>query len=548
MTITSYRAGARRLIAFMGALLCWLTLAGPAFAEAARPLGDWTPVDGVYGTPSLTFTLPASLPGKITDTTIYIADIQATFPEVDWAHLDRLYLRPGNYKFLYLGNLPQRSPDRRLVITNQGGQVKVGAQGHYYLLKLGGGSNWVLTGRYDPVSQTGDAAFPGHRGGAFANSQGRYGITVDDEFFVESVSGLAVGGGATAFELEYMEIARMGFAGLLLKTDNDGAATMANVSVHDLYIHDTGSEGMYIGSRSGQPQHAIRDWKIYNNRVLRTGTEAIQFSQLKGVNEVRNNVFGPAAIDWRAAFMVFQDGNFQIGMREGELKVHDNLFIGAAGNIVSMFMEPAAGDATNENRGVRFEHNYFSDLRSLGMYLNGTAIPGIDFTFTNNTWRHWRFERDQVYADAKPYDHLLRMFNTTSAIKFTGTEWTGPEKFSNLLPTGEGTNGNVTGKRSKRVDAKPVRFVNAGLPYGFDYMTLEMWTDVASLGNNQPVVYAKGFVVVHRGLPYKCKLDPCPAGRVPPEHPDTWQPMALFPDDVRVQPGTRYETMGLQPQ
>jgi hypothetical protein len=79
--------------------------------------------------------------------------------------------------------------------------VRVGGLGHYYLLKLAGGSNWVLTGRYDPVSLTGDAAYPGHRGGAFANSQGRYGIGIDDEFALSGNSGLAIGGGATAFEL-----------------------------------------------------------------------------------------------------------------------------------------------------------------------------------------------------------------------------------------------------------------------------------------------------------------------------------------------------------
>lgn len=539
------RDGVARLwAAWITALVCALALMAPRAASAA----DWPPIDGVYGVPSLTFTLPASLPGKITDTTIYLADIQATFPEVDWAHLDRLYLRPGHFKFIYIGNLPQRSPDHRLVITNQGGQVRVGGLGHYYLLKLAGGSNWALTGRYDPISLTGDAAYPGHRGGAFANSQGRYGITVDDEHSVESVSGLAIGGRATAFELEYIEITRLGFAGLLAKTDNDGTATMADVSVHDMYIHDTGSEGMYIGSRSGQPQHAIRNWKIFNNRVLRTGTEAIQISQLKGLTDVHHNVFGPAAVDWRAAFQPFQDGNFQIGMREGELRVRNNIFIGAASNLVSMFMEPVAGDATDENRGVRFENNYFSDTRSMGMYLNGTAIPGIDFRFTDNTWRHWRFERDQVYSDAVPYDHLLRVMNTTSPIRFTGTNWDGPEKFSNLLPTGLGTNGNMIGKRNKRIDAKPVSFIDAGLPFGFDYLRLEMWTDVASLGDNQPVTYGQGYIVTHLGQPYRCRLNPCPAGHVPPEHPDTWKPLPPFVDDVRVTPGTRYEALGLQPQ
>ena len=528
---------------FMQMLLAWFIAAMLSAAHAA----DWTPVDGVYGVPSLTFTLPVSLPGKITGDSIYLADIQATFPEVDWAHLDRLYLRPGHYKFIYIANLPQRTADRRLVITNQGGQVSIGGLGHYYLLKLAGGANWVLTGRYDPVSLTGDAAYPGHRGGAFANSQGRYGISIDDAFAVSGNSGVAIGGGATAFELDHLEIARVGFAGVLAKTDNDGQATMADVSVHDLYIHDTGSEGLYIGSRGAQPQHAIRDWKIFGNRVLRTGTEAIQISQLKGLTDVHHNVFGPAAIDWRAAFQDYQDNNLQIGLREGELKVRSNLFIGAAGNMVSMFMEPVGGDAIDANRDARFEDNYFSDMRNLGLYLNSVAIPGIGLRFNRNTWRAWRFERDQVYTDAVPYDYLLRLTNTSSPIRFVGNAWNGPEQFANLLPTGEGSNGNVSGQRNRRAEAKPVRFIQAGLPEGFDYLRLEMWTDVATRGDGQPVSYGQGFVVTHLGRPYRCRLDPCPAGAVPPERPDAWEPMPAFADDVRVKPGTRYEALGLQP-
>jgi hypothetical protein len=527
----------------------WLLAAAVCLGLLGRAqAADWTPVDGVHGVPALTFTLPASLPGKITSDSIYLADIQATFPEVDWARLDRLYLRPGHYRHIFIGNLPQRSADRRLVITNQGGQVRVGGLGHYYLLKLAGGANWVLSGRYDPVSLTGDPAFPGHRGGAFANSQGRYGIVVDDEFAVDGNSGVAIGGRASAFELEYLEIARVGFAGVLAKTDNDGTATMAGVSLHDLYIHDTGSEGLYIGSRSAQPQHAVRDWKIFNNRVLRTGTEAIQISQLQGRNEVRHNVFGPAAIDWRAAFQPYQDHNLQIGFRAGELHVHDNLFIGAGGNMISMFMEPVAGDPVEGNRGVRIENNYFSDMRNLGLYLNHAPIPGTRFDFVGNTWRAWRFERDQVYTDAVPYDHLLRTTDTTTPTRFIGSGWAGPPHFSNLLPTGDGSNGNVSGKRNQRAQAQAVRFVDAGLPAGFDYLRLEMWTDVATRGTNQPVTYGLGFVVTHLGLPYRCKLDPCPAGAVPPQRPDAWLPLAPFADDVRVLPGSRYEALGLQPQ
>src|SRR6185369_16789709 len=190
--------------------------------------------------------------------------------------LDRLYIPAGAYRTVLLGGLPERSAARPLVITNLGGQVEVGGEASNYVFSISGGTNWVLTGRYDPAAHTGDSAFRGHAGGAYAHSQGTYGFLIDDAFSKEGLSGLAIGGRASDFELEFLEIARAEFAGLVAKTDDDGAATMRNVSLHDLYVHDTGSEGLYLGSTQKQPQHAFEGLRIFDNRFLRTGTEALQ--------------------------------------------------------------------------------------------------------------------------------------------------------------------------------------------------------------------------------------------------------------------------------
>ena len=117
---------------------------------------------GHFGTPSLTFTLPAGKP------TISYPDVQKSFPDVDWKNLERLYVPAGKYETFELGNLPARAPGgTKLVITNLGGQVQVGPNlGGNFIWSMGGGSNWVLTGRYDPDSKTGDEQFPGHRCGA----------------------------------------------------------------------------------------------------------------------------------------------------------------------------------------------------------------------------------------------------------------------------------------------------------------------------------------------------------------------------------------------
>jgi hypothetical protein len=229
-------------------------------------------------------------------------DVQTKFPEVPWATLDRLYIPAGKYRSIQLGNLPERDPAKPLVITNLGGQVRVGGSGAGFNVSLGGGKGWVFTGRHDPVSKTGHEGFRGHAEGAFAHSQDTYGILIDDQLSKQGLSGLSVGGKASRFEIEMIEVRNAEFAGIVAKTDDDGSATMRDVKLHDVYIHDTGSEGIYFGSTQKQPQHTFENLSVHNNRILRTGTEALQVGQLGPGCEVHHNVLGPAAIRWRSAF------------------------------------------------------------------------------------------------------------------------------------------------------------------------------------------------------------------------------------------------------
>ncbi len=501
----------------------------------------WPIEDGRFGVAEEVLVLPP--PNN--QNAMHIPDVQASYPDVNWNTLDRLYIQAGQYAFIRLGNLPIRSPDDPLIITNKDGQVRVGGLNHYYLFSIGGGANWVLTGRYDPESGTGHEDYPGHRGGNFANSRDSYGILVDDDYLRDGNSGIAIGSSATDFELEYIEVREVGFAGITIKTDDIGSAHMRNVKLHDLYIHDTGSEGLYLGSTQAQPQHKLIDWEIYNNRVLRTGTEAIQMGQMSGSNTIRNNIFGPAAMDWRAAFQNYQDFNFQIGLREGLLRVENNIFLGAAGQIVSFFAHDVAGDSTDTNVGAQFYNNYFEGMRSLGMYINSTALEGMSYEFVDNTFGGFRFLRDEVY-DVEPYNHLLRIFNSTTPITLTGNTWSGPERLS-IEVENNGTEGNHTATNNVNEEPEKILFVDSGLPDNFDWLTIEMWTETATLGNNQPVDYELDDYVTHLGIPYRCRIAVCTSGLIPTDSPDAWEALPYLADDVRVRLGTTWEHLGLQP-
>lgn len=533
---------------FLLVLLCVAGLVVVTAVSGAEPatITD-DEVYGRWGIPTTTFTLP----GPNGSGGLYYPDVQASFPQVDWANLDRLYIPAGHYAYIRLGNFPDRSPDDPLIITNSGGQVRVGALGHYYLFVLGGGSGWVVTGRYDPVSQTGHVDYPGHAGDAYANSAGTYGLYVNDEY-TQEIAGLSVGGGATQYELEFIEIARTGFTGISLKTDDDGAALMENVRVHDLYIHDTGGEGMYIGSTQTQPQHKFRDLHIYNNRLLRTALESIQIGQMGDGVEVHNNVFGPAAIGWRSAFQIYQDKNLQIFYREGVVKVHHNVFIGGADSIIYLLGGNVAGDTHAPGDGVQIYDNYFAHTAWLGGYLQSDT-PQAAHVVADNYFRGYRFYRDEIYSVTES-THFFRLNQGSGdfPISFTGNRFELPNqlKFVSVLGDADGndTVGNVTGSGNVRGLVEPIAFVDFGVPASFDYGHMEIWTDKATVVAEAPdVSYGQDDIVLYAGVPYECRLAVCASGLVPPDNPGTWLELPLFPDDVRLAPDSPYAGIGLIP-
>ena len=398
-----------------------------------------------------------------TNNQLYLIDIQQSYPSVDWSTLDRLYIEAGQYKFIRIGNLPNRNASRPLIITNINGQVRVGGLDHYYLLSLSGGTNWILTGKYDPISMTGDSNFTGHGGGGgdnYANSQGTYGIYVDDEFrtFGTGNSGIAVGSKVpesqvnstvpypitSDFEISFCEITKVGFAGMTIKSDGlkqtilDSTGytisnyTMNNVYIHDNYIHDIGSEGIYLGSTQSQSeQHAFNHLSISNNRILRTGTEGLQVGQLGDGCEIHNNVVALSAIDWKDAFQTYQDNSLQVTFRYGQSSVHHNIFIGAGDSIISLQALNAVGDVHSSGDSITIHDNFLSSSRFLGMYMGQKDQPtstttqsiadGITtYRFINNTFREFVFGRDEIYGTS-PNEDLIRMnYKFTNPIELDG--------------------------------------------------------------------------------------------------------------------------------
>jgi len=508
-------------------------------------------------TPQNTFTIPYPTNGEL-----HLPDIQKSYPAVDWSTLDRLYLSAGHYKFIKIGNLPVRSAMRPLVITNKGGQVRVGGRQHYYLFVLEGGSNWELTGEYNADAQTGHASFPGHKGNNYSNTRDKYGILIDDDFYVtptgNKIHGLAIGGKATNFKVSYVEIREVSFAAILMKTDNDDTAVMRNVRLHDLYIHDIGSEGFYIGSTQSPPQHPVEHLEIYNSRVLRTGTEALQMGQLGTGTNVHHNVFALGAIDWKNAFQPNQDNNSQIAVRYGRGFIHHNIFIGAANSLVSFFGQRRTVDDDSHVAGdhLTLHDNYYSSFRFLGAYLGSQPEPSMPagttdgvtaYRFERNFFRAFSWQRNEVYTSEVKPDHLFRIAITQNPVVLNDNRFDVPLKLTNLFNEDNNSSGKVSASGNVRGTVSPVAFNNFGFPADFDYLSVEMWT--AKCGRcsdpNTPVSYQPNDYVMHRGVLYQNVSGTPVTGTEPGTAPLVWKSLGYPPDDVRLAPGSPYQGLGL---
>ena len=498
---------------------------------------------GHFGDATETFTLPA---GKAT---ISYPDIQKSFPDVDWQAIDRLYVPAGSYKTFQIGNLPARDAGRPLVITNSGGQVRIGPNiGGNFIWSMGGGSNWVLTGRYDPDSGTGDSAFPGHRCGKYANSRDTYGFVSDDAFDHSGTythMGLSVGGGATDFEIEYIEVTRSGFAGIrLLNSLPDGKADpskpMANVRVHDTYVHDVDSEGFYFGWTGEPPSALFPGLQVYNNRILRTGSEPLQIQDLGEDTRVHHNVFAYGALHWLDNFGKYQDGCLQILAREGKIDFDHNVSLGGAGTFLSFFSSPQAGDG---ERQVTFNDNYFADTRSLGGYLNGTSAASSSFTFRNNFFRGFDFNYQGVDPAAKDPGVAFGINNGHQApILFEGNTFDDTKLVSGIDLNG--TRNNVQARDNVAAAVAPVAFVDSGYP-AVPTGKLSSWGKLATLAPNQPAItYAAGDLVMHDAELYRAKSEN--TDKVPSDNPDVWEKLPRPADDVRVVEGSAYDGIGIR--
>ena len=235
----------------------------------------------------------------------------------------------------------------------------------------------------------------------------KYGIKVAS---TTTSSGVSMDAFSSDFEIDHLEIANTGFAGIIAKTDpncNDsktwrGNFTMYNVKIHDNFIHDTHGEGMYVGYTGGFDVskktcngtmvfgHLIEGVKIYNNRLERTGWDGIQLNMAVKDVEVYNNevlVYGTAKRTYQ---------NFGMSIGGGSVgRYYNNRIYNSKEYAISVGVQIISNQGDTyfynniiENTGSYgiFSHQRMTDFdKTKGFYFVNNLIinPGLSGIFYN---------------------------------------------------------------------------------------------------------------------------------------------------------------------
>lgn len=279
----------------------------------------------------------------------------------------------GNYTELRFFNI-SGTVAAPIQIINCGGQVNVNSSYASGALIFENCQNFVVSGTGTPSVKYGFLLQTTGNGALVANKK------------------------STNFEIENVEIASSGFAGMMLKTDPNacdsstwrGNFVMNNVRVHDNYIHDVGGEGLYIGNSfwnvgynvtcNGNNYqafpHEVTGLKVYNNHIQRTGADGIQYGCARDA-EVYSNLVEHTGLN---PFANFQNNGIQCGAGSGG-RLYNNVirYVGGAGIIV-------VGHYGNNT----IYNNIIKRTGGGGIYANDNigSAQGSFFRVINNTITH----------------------------------------------------------------------------------------------------------------------------------------------------------------
>lgn len=477
---------------------------------------------------------------------------------------NKILIKAGVYQSikLNLSGVVGTGTANRVAITNFLGQV------YTRHLGLSNGSFWRVTGQYDPVEGLGHADFPGcdgsEGGEQFGFSHGRYGIWVSNEWENESSSLIGISGLTTGWEVDHIEGSDGGFAGLSIKRDDSSSPGMDDCYLHHLYIHDTGSEGLYLGSTQPDPQHQFSNLLVERCLFLRTGTEAMQTGQLGAGTVLQNNVLW-GAMDWLSPFQRYQDNVAQVGARQGGVTFRNNILMGGGEKFYNVGVSPKASITPN-GQPFAFRNNLNWACRGFaGAYQTANGDNVTPWIWSGNFWGGFEFSYHVVYptfTDSRGII-LVPTLGTTVLVEnsiYDSTRDRVVQKWSS-------GNSPITQDNNAQKTVLAPRFLNLiGTGEPLNILRWTRWTATigeeggfpsTSTNKGSPVTFQPGDIVQHTTAPrtrfYRALL--ANSQHEPPLAGDsTWELLSwtngmrtqsIPPDDARLVPGTLYDQLGM---
>ena len=419
----------------------------------------------------------------------------------------RILIAGGDYDAIWIECNASGSKSKPIVITNYKGQVKAKH------IKIAGLKHFKLTGKYDPKAKTGDKSFRGHDGG-YAYSQGKYGIFIDNEWlstskFLLEITSKKIKGTdskqmSSDFEIEYIESGNGGYSNII-KANNEKYIS-ENIKIHDCYIHDTNGEGIYMGNTSTKGEQGIfRNVEIYNNRILRTGLDALQVVQTGGESKIHNNVLD-GGMKWRSSFMDSQDFGASLSFVSGGVEFFNNIIINGGNALFQVFLEKENWyNHTGKSNRVRIHNNLFLYSRSgLGAYLGPykANFEGLTLEITNNDFIAGGFQYNRLHDDKNEARYMIIGGYAGNGL-IQNNRWSKGKSKKEFFSSNFESEYTVSQNEIKLIEQ--VSFENYSTNgYGFNF--LEFWTDKLNIGKDKgkAVSYKTGEVVIWKSKIYLC--------------------------------------------
>lgn len=484
---------------------------------------------------------------------------------INVSYPNKILVHSKAYKYVtvFLTNAHGNSNAQQVVVTNFLGQVET-KDG----FSLHNSDANRLTGRYDSAKGYGHYAYKGWDAG-YEFPHGTFGIYANNRWASEQYLHNISLAKASKVELDYIEAANGSFTGISWKYDNDSTNRADSIitdssTIHHCFIHDIGSEGIYIGSTQSGIQQVFTNMTVENNVILRCGGEGIQAGWLYGDNVIRNNVVH-SGVDWKRPFGYNQDGVIQVSVVGGGTVVENNIFFGGgeAAGIIELKDNITPNPVTTDDT-VTYANNLFYAMRS-GKFVH-YGLYNDSFTKLDSI-THLVFDGNYYKMIGDDYTEL------DTATTFSHTIWS-LKNSANVTVARNNKYDNSIDSLVREDCITPVLSNNTqgtidypefrnylDKPDSFNYLKISRYTDLTIKGN--PAIWSVGNIVQHWNNNgetrfYECIQATSSTSNQPPKDDSntayweliTWlkadSTISYFPpDDVRLVASSFFDSLGM---